>query len=142
MLIRQPLKQPHCWLVLPSIASLTLTLRNSSELLFHWLGWIGPSLATFSNTYFGKNWQGLKYHISYGTQKCQMMGRSCWSLIHFGFHYHAAATAKSLQSCPTLCDRIDVSPPGSPAPGILQARTLEWVAISFSNFHYHSTQPT
>ena len=45
----------------------------------------------------------------------------------------AAATAKSLQSCPTLCDPIDDSPPGSPVPGILQARTLEWVAISFSN---------
>ena len=44
----------------------------------------------------------------------------------------AAATAKSLQSCPTLCDPID-SPPGSSIPGILQARTLEWVAISFSN---------
>ena len=45
----------------------------------------------------------------------------------------AAAAAKSLQSCPTLCDSIDGSPPGSPVPGILQARTLEWVAISFSN---------
>ena len=45
----------------------------------------------------------------------------------------AAAAAKSLQSCPTLCDAIDGSPPGSPVPGILQARTLEWVAISFSN---------
>ena len=45
----------------------------------------------------------------------------------------AAAAAKSLQSCPTLCDPIDGSPPGSPSPGILQARTLEWVAISFSN---------
>ena len=45
---------------------------------------------------------------------------------------HAAA-AKSLQSCPTLCDPIDGSPPGSSVPGILQARTLEWVAISFSN---------
>ena len=45
----------------------------------------------------------------------------------------AAATAKSLQSCPTLCDPIDGSPPGSPVPGILQARILEWVAISFSN---------
>ena len=45
----------------------------------------------------------------------------------------AAAAAKSLQSCPTLCDPIDGSPPGSPVPGILQARTLEWVAISFSN---------
>ena len=43
-----------------------------------------------------------------------------------------AAAAKSLQSCPTLCDPIDGSPPGSPVPGILQARTLEWVAISFS----------
>ena len=57
------------------------------------------------------------------------------------FHYgeipeciHSAApAAKSLQSCPTLCDPVDGSPPGSPVPGILQARTLEWVAISFSN---------
>jgi len=45
----------------------------------------------------------------------------------------AAAAAKSLQSCPTLCDPIDGNPPGSPVPGILQARTPEWVAISFSN---------
>ena len=45
----------------------------------------------------------------------------------------AAATAKSLQSCPTLCDPIEGSPPGSPVSGILQARTLEWVAISFPN---------
>jgi len=45
----------------------------------------------------------------------------------------AAAAVKSLQLCPTLCDSIDSSPPGSPVPGILQARTLEWVAISFSN---------
>ena len=45
----------------------------------------------------------------------------------------AAAAAKSLQSCPTLCDPREGSPPGSPVPGILQARTLEWVAISFSN---------
>ena len=47
--------------------------------------------------------------------------------------YENAAAAKSLQSCPTLCDPIDGSPPGSPIPGILQARILEWVAISFSN---------
>ena len=47
--------------------------------------------------------------------------------------FAAAATAKSLQSCPTLCDPIDGNPPGSPIPGILQARTLEWLAISFSN---------
>ena len=48
-------------------------------------------------------------------------------------HAAAAAAAKSHQSCPTLCDPIDGSLPGSPIPGILQARTLEWVAISFSN---------
>ena len=47
--------------------------------------------------------------------------------------YNYAAAAKSLQSCPTLCNPIDGSPPGFPVPGILQARTLEWVAISFSN---------
>ena len=49
------------------------------------------------------------------------------------FHAAAAAAAKSLQSCPTLCDPIDGSPPGSQVPGILQARTLECVAIYFSN---------
>ena len=50
----------------------------------------------------------------------------------FAFSF-AAAAAKWLQSCPTLCDPINGSPPGFPVPGILQARTLEWVAISFSN---------
>ena len=49
------------------------------------------------------------------------------------YDIYTLAAAKSLQSCPTLCDFIDGSPPGSPVPGILQARTLEWVAISFSN---------
>ena len=57
--------------------------------------------------------------------------RSC--LWHTVDDAAAAAAAKSLQSCPTLCDPIDGSPPGSPIPGILQARTLEWVAISFPN---------
>ena len=53
---------------------------------------------------------------------------------HWEFSFTpSAAVAKSLQLCPTLCDPIDSSPPGSPVPGILQARTLEWVAISFSN---------
>ena len=47
--------------------------------------------------------------------------------------FPCTATAKSLQSCPTLCDPVDGSPPGSPVPGILQARTLEWVAISLSD---------
>ena len=58
--------------------------------------------------------------------------RYCWHLAWRVFAA-AAAAAKSLQSCPTLHDPIDGSPPGSPVPGILQARTLEWVAISFSN---------
>ena len=49
-----------------------------------------------------------------------------------------AAAAKSLQSCPTLCNPIDGSPPGSPVPGILQARTLEWVAISLSSACIHA----
>ena len=61
----------------------------------------------------------------------------CWSLVwrilSITLLVCAAAVAKSLQSCPTLCNPIDGSPPGSTAPGILQARTLEWVAISFSN---------
>ena len=52
---------------------------------------------------------------------------------------YAAAAAKSLQLCPTLCNPKDSSPPGSPVPGILQARTLEWVAISFSNANTYNT---
>ena len=62
------------------------------------------------------------------------LGNSLKYLIHEVLSVLAAtATAKSLQSCPALCDPIDGSPPGSPVPGILQARTLEWAAISFSN---------
>ena len=53
--------------------------------------------------------------------------------VHIYIGCVAAAAAKSLQSRPTVCDPIDGGPPGSPVPGILQARTLEWVAISFSN---------
>ena len=53
--------------------------------------------------------------------------------INMIYHIDYNTAAKSLQSCLTLCDPIDGCPPGSPIPGILQARTLEWVAISFSN---------
>ena len=59
--------------------------------------------------------------------------RSSWSSMLKQGSNHPAAAAKSLQSCLTLCDPIDGSPPGYPIPGISQARTLEWVAISFSN---------
>ena len=54
-------------------------------------------------------------------------------LFYIGVCCFAAAATKSLQSCLTLCDPIDGSPPGSPVPGILQARTLEWVAVSFTS---------
>ena len=74
-----------------------------------------------------------------GTDICLIVQR----LIHVprrqeGRYWTAAAAAKLLQSCPTLCDPIDGSPPGSPIPGILQARTLEWAAISFSNACMHA----
>ena len=67
--------------------------------------------------------------MQWGRKATQLLEAEC-----SGFSYkYAAAAAKSLQSCPTLCDPIDGGPPGSPVPGILQARTLEWVTISFSN---------
>ena len=61
---------------------------------------------------------------------CFWVSNECRNKIK---NHAAAAAAKSLLSCPTLCNPIDGSPPGSPVPGILQARTLEWVTISFSN---------
>ena len=78
-----------------------------------------------------RSWTWLSGWITNTSQKSvfEIANYSC------GFTYlcAAAAAAKSLQSCLTLCDPINGSPPGSPVPGILQARTLEWVAISFSN---------
>ena len=64
---------------------------------------------------------------------CQADGQVGYSACIQSMGLGAAAAAKSLQSCPTLCDPIDGSPPGSPIPGILQAKMLEWVPISFSN---------
>ena len=81
---------------------------------------IKPTLLTFWSwiTYYPPNWKEI----------------SLFCLSHPSLWYWViAAAAKSLQSCPTLCNRWDSSPPGFPIPGILQARTLEWVAISFSN---------
>ena len=71
-----------------------------------------------------------KRHLSNGGKTMKQLELSHTACIQ---NAAAAAAAKSLQSCPTLCDPIDGSPPGSPVPGILQARTLEWLAISFSN---------
>ena len=61
------------------------------------------------------------------------MKNNIYILLYVYSLSYSAAAAKSLQSCPTLCDPIDSSLPGSAIPGILQARTLEWIAISFSN---------
>ena len=80
----------------------------------------------------------MKFHVCTKNSIQDTKGRTCFCLEQ-GVHHEeeaeggAAAAAKSLQSCPTLGDPIDGSPPGSAVPGILQARTLEWLAISFSN---------
>ena len=72
--------------------------------------------------------------IYFKTEKFQEMEiKTPGKTFHYILPLGVAATTKSLQSCPTLCDPRDSSPPGSAVPGILQARTLEWVAISFSN---------
>ena len=89
-------------------------------------------------------WETDKYHMIY--VKYKKYNRSFTSLIGFILIFsplsmvntwmdkeYGAAAAKSFRSCPTLCDPIGTSPPGSAVPGILHARTLEWVAISFSN---------
>ena len=80
----------------------------------------------------------LRSLLQHHSSKASILG-CFWSLSLGVFQINAvpvvaaAAAAKLLQLCPTLCDPIGGSPPGSPVPGILQARTLEWVAISFSN---------
>ena len=69
--------------------------------------------------------------VSEGLNQSLVLGKE--RRKYFGRYLEYAAAAKLLQSCPTLCDPRDNSPPGSPIPGVLQARTLEWVAISFPN---------
>ena len=98
---------------------------------------IFPSVRVFSSELalcirWPKNWS---FSISLSNEYSGLISfRIEWSALLTGFNYPAAAAAaKSLQSCPTLCDPVDGSPPASPVLGILQARTLEWVAISFSN---------
>ena len=86
-------------------------------------------MLTWSFKYLAFQQQAFgSFNPTYRSQSLKTL--SAWKYLNKRF---AAATAKSLQSCPTLCDPIDGSPPGFPVPGILQARTLEWVAISFSN---------
>ena len=79
-------------------------------------------------TWLGKNQEGFKVFEDHA------LSLRCGSTDFKTLDYQRTnPAAKSLPSCPTLCDPVDSSPPGSPIPGILQARTLEWVAISFSN---------
>ena len=108
-------------------------LYNAAMLLFHFFCWkkvttysLSSQIDIISDVVHGsETTQWLDWIIS--SEMCSFLS----SLLCLP--KAAAATAKSLQSCPTLCDPTDGSPPGSPVPGILQARTLEWVAISFSN---------
>ena len=97
-------------------------LHDGKEIWFQeitWYGWLFFSLLTLLTS---EIFEKRKIHFTFATTR----------------PISAAAAAKSLQSCPTLCDRIDSSPPGSSVPGILQARVLEWVAISFSNAYMHA----
>ena len=75
---------------------------------------------------------GLQFHAHFLLPVGRKLPSRCFYWTQVIFLHFNSPPAKSLQSCPTLCDPIDGSPPGSPVPGILQARTLEWVAISFS----------
>ena len=112
------LKRPWCW----------EGLRAGEEGDRRWDGWVAsPIWWTWVWASSGSWWRTGKPGVlhSMGSQR---VGHN-WAT---GLNWTAAAAAaKSLQSCPTLCDPIDGSPPGSPVPGILQTRTLEWVAISF-----------
>ena len=93
-----------------------------------------PSAILYSPSYLFKGHKYPKFSKSFLPQQIRGSKRGGnTSVLFISFIIAAAAAAKSLQSCPSLCDPIDGSPPGSPVPGILQARTLEWVAISFSN---------
>ena len=113
------------------VAQMVKRQPTMRETLVQSLGWkdlLEKEMATHSGILVWKipwTMEPGRLHTVHGVEK----GRTRQS----NFTSLAATAAKSLQSCPTLCDPIDSSPPGSPIPGILQARTLEWVAISFSN---------
>ena len=103
-----------------AVVSVSAKFFQTSVAAFHWAIWSLPHTCII---------QGL-FRV-WAEFICTFWSSSLCS--HFYDMFFLSATAKSLQSCPTLCDPRDGSPPGFPVPGILQARTLEWVAISFSN---------
>ena len=93
-----------------------------------------PGLENFEH-YFASVWDECSCGIvwTFGRSRFTYCWSLSWKILSITLLACAAAASKLLQSWPTLCDPIDGSPPGSPVPGILQARTLEWVSISFSN---------
>ena len=94
-------------------------IRTLFLCMFFW------ELTQYLSGFYSPDWgvpQNLRVHL-----------QAFWGLATLSLGSSGDSAAKSLQSCLTLCDPIDGSPPGSPIPGILQARTMEWVAISFSN---------
>ena len=139
----------HPFLLLPSIFPSIRVLSNVSVLHIRWPKYRSFNFSTSSsNEYSGLisfriDWfdllavQGtLKSLLQHHSSKASILWHSAFLIVQLSHPYMTIEknhAAKSLQSCPTLCDPIDGSPPGSAAPGIPQARTLEWVAISFSN---------
>ena len=132
------------FLLLPSIFPRIRVFNNELFLCIKWPKYwsftfsISPSNEYSGLISFRMDWldllavQGtLKSLLQHHSLKASFLWCSDFFMVQLS--HAAAAAAKSLQSCPTLCDPTDGSPPGSPVPGILQARTLEWVAIPFSN---------
>ena len=144
-------------LLLPPIPPSIRVFSSKSTLLMSWPKYwsfslsISPSNEHLGLISFRMDWldllavQGtLKSLLQHHSSKASILRCSAFFTVQLSHPYMttgkaialtaaAAAAAKSLQSCLTLCDPTDSSPPGSPVPGILQARILEWVAISFSN---------
>ena len=128
-------------LLLPSILPSIRVFSNESVLHIRWPKYwsfnfnISPSNEYSGLISFRMDWLDLL--AVQGTLKSLLQHHSSKASIQYQKHQEAqtaaVAAAKSFQSCPTLCDPIDGSPPGSSVPGTLQARTLEWDAISFSN---------
>ena len=110
---------PHCGWILYHLS------HEGSQRILEWVAY-----PFSSRSYQPKNWTGVSCIT--GRFSTSWASREAPSFRVVLNENAAAAAAKSLQSCPTLCDPIDGSPPGSPVPGILQARTLEWAAIAFS----------
>ena len=117
-----------------SVRTIGVTMSNRRQLTLAF--GTGTMRSPGSDGKLGSSWRpgvNTQLQMTENTSAWGQDSQTSWIFPHTLFAAAAAAAAKSRQSCPTLCDPIDGSPPGSPVPGILQARTLEWVAISFSN---------